>query len=238
MTGLMGFMQSMGSSDIPLIAAFFIGLMTAISPCPLTTNITAIAYISKKVGDGRHTMEVGLVYTLGRMVAYVLVASSILWIGLSSQDIALFLQKNGEMLLGPLLVLLGVLMLTADRMPSFKGCGMINDISERCGDKGYLGGFLLGFIFALSFCPFSAVLFFGMLIPVALAAGDPIIVPSVFAIATALPVILFSLLLVYSVSRVGEFVNKLHAVEKNMRIVAGLAFILAGLYYSRLWLLA
>jgi cytochrome c biogenesis protein CcdA len=227
----------MGTSDIPLVAAFFIGLMTAISPCPLTTNITAIAYISKKVGHGRHTMAVGLVYTLGRMVAYVLVASSILWIGLSSQDIALFLQKNGEMLLGPFLILLGVVMLTADRMPSFKGCGMISGISERCGDKGYAGGFLLGFIFALSFCPFSAVLFFGMLIPVALAAGDPLIIPSVFAIATALPVIFFSMLLVYSVSRVGEFVNRLHVIEKNMRLVAALIFILAGLYYLRSWLL-
>jgi threonine/homoserine/homoserine lactone efflux protein len=98
--------------------------------------------------------------------------------------------------------------------------------------------FLLGFIVALSFCPFSAVLFFGMLIPVALAAGDLIIIPSVFAIATALPVIFFSMLLVYSVSRMGEFVNKLHVVEKNMKFVAGLIFILAGLYYSGLWIFA
>jgi cytochrome c biogenesis protein CcdA len=226
----------MGSSDIPLIAAFFIGLMTAISPCPLTTNITAIAYISKRIGHGRHTVAVGLVYTLGRMLAYVLVASSILWVGLSSQDIALFLQKNGGMLLGPFFILLGFLMLTADRMPSFKGCGMISKLSEKCRDKGYAGGFMLGFIFALSFCPFSAVLFFGMLIPISMAAGDPIIIPSVFAIATALPVIFFSMLLVYSVSRVGEFVNKLHLIEKNMRLVAAIIFLVAGLYYSWLWI--
>jgi cytochrome c biogenesis protein CcdA len=220
----------MGSSDIPLVAAFFIGLMTAISPCPLTTNITAIAYISKRIDQGRRTLAVGLVYTLGRMVAYVLVASSILWIGLSSQNIAQLLQQYGELLLGPLLIFLGVLMLTADRLQFSKGCGMISSLGQKYGDKGYLGGFLLGFVFALSFCPFSAVLFFGMLIPLAMAAGDPIIVPSVFAIATALPVLLFSVLLVYSVSRVGEFVHKLHVVEKSMRKVTALVFILAGFY--------
>ncbi|MDW7731775.1 MAG: aromatic aminobenezylarsenical efflux permease ArsG family transporter, partial [Methanolobus sp.] len=234
MTDILAFMQTMGTSDIPLVAAFFIGLMTAVSPCPLTTNITAIAYISKKINHGRHVLTVGVVYTLGRMAAYVLVASSILWIGLSSQNIALFLQKNGELLLGPFLLLLGVLMITADRLPSFKGYGVTSTLGEKLGDKGYAGGFLLGFVFALSFCPFSAVLFFGMLIPVALAAQDPIIIPSVFAIATALPVLFFSILLVYSVSRIGEFVNKIHVIEKSMRIVAALIFILVGLYYTGL----
>ncbi len=227
------FMQSMGTSDIPLVAAFFIGLMTAISPCPLTTNITAIAYISKRIDHGSHTLAVGLVYTLGRIVAYVLVASSILWIGLSSQNLAILLQQYGEMLLGPFLLLLGIFMLTADRLQFSKGCGMISGLGQKYGDKGYLGGFTLGFVFALSFCPFSAVLFFGMLIPLAMAAGDPIIVPSVFAIATALPVLFFSVILVYSVSRVGTFVNKLQVVEKSMRKVVALIFILVGLYYSR-----
>jgi cytochrome c-type biogenesis protein len=231
---LLEFMQSMGSSDIPLVAAFFIGLMTAISPCPLTTNITAIAYISKKIGYGRHTLVVGLVYTFGRMVAYVLVASLVLWVGLSSQYIALLLQQYGEILLGPFFILLGVLMLTADRFQFSKGCGMIRGLGEKYVGKGYLGGFVLGFIFSLSFCPFSAVLFFGMLIPLAMAAGDPIIVPSVFAIATALPVLFFSVLLVYSVSRVGIFVNKLQIIEKSMRKVTALVFILAGFNCLRL----
>jgi cytochrome c-type biogenesis protein len=119
MTDLIRFMELMGSSDIPLIAAFFIGLMTAISPCPLTTNITAIAYVSRRIGSGKRTLIIGLLYALGRTVAYVFIASSILWLGLSSQDMAFFLQKNSDMLLGPFLVLLGVLMLTADKLPSF-----------------------------------------------------------------------------------------------------------------------
>jgi cytochrome c biogenesis protein CcdA len=231
-------MELMGSSDIPLIAAFFIGLMTAISPCPMTTNITAIAYVSRRIGSGKHTLIIGLLYALGRAVAYVFVASSILWLGLSSQDMAFFLQKNSDMLLGPFLVILGILMLTADKLPFFSENGVTGIFGEKLGEKGYLGAFLLGVVFALSFCPFSAVLFFGMLIPVAMAAGDPILVPSVFAVATALPVLFFSVLLVYSVSRVGEFVNRLQVIEKNMRRMVAFVFILAGLYCSRLLLLA
>ncbi|WP_340820616.1 aromatic aminobenezylarsenical efflux permease ArsG family transporter [Methanolobus sp. WCC4] len=235
MTDLMAFMQSMGTSDVPLIAAFFIGLMTAVSPCPLATNITSIAYMSKEIDNGRHVLTVGMIYTLGRMTAYMLVASSIIWIGISSQNIALVLQKNGELLLGPFLLILGILMITADRFPSFKGGSVTSALGDKLKNKGYVGGFLLGFIFALSFCPFSAVLFFGMLIPIALAAQDPIIIPSIFAIATALPVLFFSILLVYSASRVGKFVNRIHIIEKGMRMLAALIFIIVGLYYSRLF---
>lgn len=228
----MGFMEAMGTSDMPLIAAFFIGLMTAISPCPLATNITAIAYISKRMDASRHTLLVGFIYTLGRTAAYVLVASAIVWLGLSSQSVSLFLQQYGEMLLGPFLLLIGILMLAADRLPTFKGCWGLSRLEEKLGEKGYLGGFLLGFIFALSFCPFSAVLFFGMLIPLALAAGDPVILPTVFAAATGLPVILFALVLSRSVSKTAELTNMVHAFEAFVKKAAAIVFIIIGLYYT------
>jgi cytochrome c biogenesis protein CcdA len=229
---IMSFMESMGTSNIPLIAAFFIGLMTAISPCPLATNITAIAYISKKIDAGRHTILVGLLYTAGRTAAYVLVASAIVWLGLSSQTVSLFLQQNGEILLGPFLLLIGILMLAADRLPTFKGSEKLSRLEEKLGEKGYAGGFILGFLFALSFCPFSAVLFFGMLIPLALAAGDPIILPTVFAAATGLPVILFAFVLTKSMSRAAELTNKIQAFEAFMKKAAAAVFIIIGLYYT------
>jgi cytochrome c biogenesis protein CcdA len=104
--GLMAFMEAMGTSSIPIVAAFFIGLMTALSPCPLATNITAIAYISKKIGDGKKTLLTGFVYTLGRMFTYVLLASLIVYIGVNVQAISLFLQRYGERILGPLLIVI------------------------------------------------------------------------------------------------------------------------------------
>lgn len=228
---LMAFMEAMGTSEIGILAAFFIGLMTAISPCPLATNITAIAYASKKIDNSKHTIIVGFLYTLGRMLTYVLIASAIVWFGLNTQSIALFLQKYGDKILGPLLLVVGIIMLDIIKIKVFKSNDKLNSLKEKLAGKGFLGSFLLGVIFALAFCPFSAVLFFGMLIPIALKAGDGLLIPSVFAFATGLPVIIFSFILVYSVSKLGSVINKIGTFEKWMRkIVAGI-FILAGLYY-------
>jgi cytochrome c biogenesis protein CcdA len=229
--GLMAFMESMGTSEIGIIAAFFIGLMTAISPCPLATNITAIAYASKKIDNSKHTIIVGILYTLGRMLTYVLIASAIVWFGLNTQSIALTLQKYGDKILGPLLLIVGIIMLDVIKINFLKTSDKLNKLKEKLASKGFLGSFLLGVIFALAFCPFSAVLFFGMLIPIALKAGDGLIIPSVFAFATGLPVIIFSFILVYSISKLGNIMNKIGIFEKWMRKIVSIIFIIAGLYY-------
>jgi cytochrome c biogenesis protein CcdA len=195
---LMDFMETMSMNSFPLIAAFFIGLMTALSPCPLATNITAIAYISKKIDSGKRTLLTGFVYTLGRMFTYVLLASLIVYIGLNVQTISWFLQKYGEKIIGPLLIVFGLIMLNIIKFPSLKSGERVNKIKEKLSEKGYIGSFLLGIIFALAFCPFSAVLFFGMLIPLALKFSDGLLIPAVFSLATGLPVIIFSSILVSS----------------------------------------
>ncbi|MFH0875399.1 MAG: aromatic aminobenezylarsenical efflux permease ArsG family transporter [archaeon] len=224
-------MESMGSSNIPLLAAFFIGLMTAISPCPLATNITAIAFISRKIEHSKHTFLVGLIYTIGRMFTYVLIASLIVLAGTNTQGIALFLQKYSEKIIGPLLLLFGLIMLEIIKLPISESNGKLDKIKEKLSRKGYLGSFLLGVLFALAFCPFSGVLYFGMLIPLALKAGDAFFIPGVFAIATGLPVIIFSLILSYSVSKIGSVMNKVSQVEKLVRIGASIIFIIIGIYY-------
>lgn len=232
--GLMAFMEMMGTSSIPIVAAFFIGLMTAISPCPLTTNITAIAYASKRIGSSKHTLLVGFFYTLGRMFTYISLASLIVWCGLNTQAIALSLQKYGGRILGPLLLILGVVMLDIIKIRLFRSSGKLNDLKEKLAQKGFLGSFILGVVFALAFCPFSAVLFFGMLIPLALKAGDGLIIPSVFAFATGLPVIIFSFILAYGVSKLGMILNRISTFERWMRKTVAIIFILAGLYYTSL----
>ncbi|MFP4189631.1 MAG: aromatic aminobenezylarsenical efflux permease ArsG family transporter [Candidatus Woesearchaeota archaeon] len=233
----MEFMEAMGTSEIGIVAAFFIGLMTAISPCPLATNITAIAYASKHIKHSKHTIKVAFLYTLGRMLTYVVIASAIVWFGLNTQGISLFLQDYGEKILGPLLLLIGLVMLDVIKINIFKSSDWLNDLKKKLAKKGYLGSFLLGVIFALAFCPFSAVLFFGMLIPIALKAGDGLIIPSVFAFATGLPVIIFSFILVKSVSKLGKIMNKVSTFERwTRKIVAGI-FILAGIYYIGLMVL-
>ncbi|MBU0466625.1 MAG: sulfite exporter TauE/SafE family protein [Nanoarchaeota archaeon] len=228
------FMETMGTSSIPIVAAFFIGLMMAISPCPLATNITAVAYTSKKIGNSKHTMLVGFLYTLGRMFTYVCLASLIVYVGINVQAVSLFLQEYGEKILGPLLLIVGVAMLGVLRLHFFKSDGRLNNLKEKLASKGFLGSFLLGVIFALAFCPFSAVLFFGMLIPLALGTGDGLIIPAVFAFATGLPVIIFSMILVKGVSKLGSIMNKVQTFELWMRRIVGIIFIIMGLYYISL----
>ena len=232
---LLNFLGTMGENPIPVVAAFFIGLMTAISPCPLATNITAIAYISKRIDSSRHTLLTGFMYTLGRMAAYITVASVIVFFGMNIQVIALSLQHYGERLLGPFLVLCGIYLLDIfhfDRLPVGDWfCGFTSGISSRLADKGYLGAFLLGVIFALSFCPFSAVLFFAMLIPLALAAGDPLVIPAVFALATGLPVIFISFLLAQGVGKCKGLIGKIGTAEVWIRRAVAAVFIVVGTYY-------
>lgn len=229
---IMSFMQAMGTHEIAIIAAFFIGLMTAISPCPLATNITAVAYISKRLGNKKHTLLIGFTYALGRALTYVGIASIIVWLGLGVQGIAMPLQKYGDMLIGPLLVIMGVVMLDIVKIKFLKGSKRMESLRENFSRRGVMGGFLMGAVFAMAFCPFSAVLFFAMLIPLAINAGDGIIIPFVFSIATALPVIVLSLLLVQSVSKLGAVMNRLQVFEKWMRRGVAVVFILMGAYYT------
>jgi cytochrome c-type biogenesis protein len=219
---LLNFLGTMGESPVPIIAAFFLGLMTAISPCPLATNITAIAYISKRIDNSRHTLLAGFVYTLGRMAAYVAVASAIVFFGMNLQTIALGLQHYGEWLLGPFLILCGIFLLDIfhfDRLPWGDGFSRFTSgIPARLADKGYLGAFLLGVIFA-------------MLIPLALGAGDPVIIPAVFAFATGLPVIIISYLLVKGMGKSKGIVQRIGVTELWIRRGVAAVFIVVGVYY-------
>jgi len=227
----MPLLESLGRSNIPLIAAFFIGIMTAISPCPLATNITAIAYTSKKIGNRKHTLLVGIIYTIGRMIVYIGIAAIIVWVGISTFSISIALQKYGKLLLGPLMLIFGILMLNIFHIGFGKSSERIAKLKEYLSEKGLIGSLLLGMLFALAFCPISGVFYFGMLIPLAIQNSDPIIIPSVFAIATGLPVIIFSLILVFSVSKIGDVMKKVQTFEKWMRKAVALIFIAVGIYY-------
>jgi cytochrome c biogenesis protein CcdA len=227
----MGAMEALGTSSIPLVAAFFIGLLMAFSPCPLATNITAIAYVSRKIEDSRHTLLVGTLYSLGRMAAYVGLAALIVYSGLNIQAISFFLQEYGEKLLGPFLVIMGIVMLEIIDVPLPGGHGWLQKIEMYLAERGYAGGFLLGVIFALAFCPFSAVLFFGMLIPIALRTGDAIVVPAVFALATGLPVIIISFLIVHGMKRVTGMMTAAQKMEIWVKRVVAAVFLAVGLYY-------
>ena len=216
--------------NIPLLSAFVLGLMTAISPCPLATNITATAFISKNIKHPKKVFLSGIVYSLGRAFSYTTIGL-LLYFGASKFHIARFFQQNGEKFLGPLLILIGLIMLNIIRLNIFGKSSLQEKLSERFKDKGLLGSFLIGVIFALAFCPYSGALYFGMLIPMTISSADGLILPIVFAFGTGLPVILFTYLLAFTAGKVGLFYNKITKIEKAMRTIAGVVFILTGLYY-------
>ena len=137
------------NSQTPLLSALILGLMTAISPCPLATNITAIGYIGKDVENRKMVFTNGLIYTLGRGVAYFLIGL-IFFFGLGQFQISEFLQNWGEKILGPLLILIGLMMLGVFQ-PVMKNTGFFQSKIEKIATKPYWGSFLLGILFALSY---------------------------------------------------------------------------------------
>ena len=227
----MDFLQSLlENNNIPFISAFVLGLMTAISPCPLATNITATAYISKNIASKKKVFISGLLYSFGRAFSYTTIGL-ILFLGASKFHIALFFNQNGEKYLGPLLILIGLVMLNLIKLNFLGKSNFQEKLSEKFKDKGLLGSFLIGVVFALAFCPYSGALFFGVLIPMTIASADGLYLPIVFAIGTGLPVILFTYLLAFTAGKVGLFYNRITQIEKVMRSVAGVVFILTGIYY-------
>jgi cytochrome c-type biogenesis protein len=227
----MDFLQSLLENyNIPILSAFVLGLMTAISPCPLATNITATAYISKNISNKRKVFLSGILYSLGRGFSYTAIGL-ILYFGASKFHIARFFNQHGEKYLGPLLIIIGLLMLNIIKLNFLGKSNFQEKLSEKFKDKGLIGSFLIGVVFALAFCPYSGALFFGMLIPMTITSADGLYLPIIFAFGTGLPVILFTYLLAFTAGKVGIFYNRITKIEKVMRIVAGVVFIIVGLYY-------
>ena len=224
------------STGIPVLSAFFLGLMATIGPCTMATNIAALAYVSRKVTDRKYAVMTGALYTLGRMLTYSILGALIIFLGLEVPGVSIFLQSIGEKALGPFLIIIGLLLLFIDRITFGRGSGSLSTLGGKVADWGMIGGFPLGALFALAFCPYSAVLFFAVLIPLALKCTGGVTLPAIFAIGTGLPVLVFGTLLSLGVAGVATWLNAVTRVEKIVRMVMAAVFILVGIYYVVLWL--
>jgi len=214
-----------------IVTALWLGVLTSISPCPLATNIAAVSYIGKQVADIRHVLVSGLVYSIGRMLTYLGIGAVVVAGLLSIPAVSIFLQRYMIMIIGPVLILAGMFLL--ELIGSSLSCPNMGISAQKYADKGGIwGAGLLGFIFALSFCPVSAALFFGSLIPLAISHESVIFFPSLYGIGTGLPVLVFAVVIAFSTKSVGVLFNKLTAFERWARRVTGLIFIVVGLYLS------
>jgi cytochrome c-type biogenesis protein len=217
-------------------SALWLGILTSISPCPLATNIAAVSYIGKRVDKPTSVLLAGMLYTLGRTVSYFTVAFIAVKSIASTPAVAMFLQRNMNQFLGPILVVAGILLLDFIPWPRVGGGGFVTRLQEQVNRHGIWGALLLGLLFALTFCPVSAALFFGSLIPLAVKHESSIFMPVTYGIGTALPVVVFSALIAFATHRVSSAFNILTRVEPWMRRFTAVVFVLVGLYYCSIYI--
>ena len=217
------------NSSMPWLTAMLLGFMTAISPCPLATNITAVGFISKDIDNRNRVFLNGFMYTLGRAVSYTAIAL-LIFFGADQFKFSGVFQKYGEMIIGPLLLVIGLFMLGILKVKFPALSGLTSKMEER-KRWGALDAVLLGMIFALAFCPYSGVLYFGMLIPLTVSSASGLYLPVVFAVATGIPVIIFAYVLAYTVSGIGSLYKRIKTFEFWFRRLVAVLFIGVGVYY-------
>ena len=219
------------SLNMPGVSAFMLGLVASLGPCTLATNLAALAYISRKISERKFAVTAGALYTLGRMITYTVLGMLIIYAGLGIPISANFVQNFGEVAIGPILIIVGIAMLFIDRISFGEHEGRLARAAGRLADKGLIGALPLGVVLALAFCPYTAVLFFGVLIPLSLKTQGGGGLPALFALGTGLPVILFGTLLSLGVAGIGRWVNAINRSEQYIRMAIAIFFIAIGSFY-------
>lgn len=219
------------NTDVRIFIAFLLGILTSISPCPLATNIAAIAYISKDIKQSSHTILNAIVYTLGRISTYFVLGVAIIVGGMKIIDLSLATQSIHGAILGVILIIVGILLTGVINLNFSLGGGNITEkLSKKATKFGLLGTFFIGVLFALAFCPYSAVLFFGTLIPLGLASREGIILPAFYGLGTGIPVLVFAVLLYFGSKQINKHLNNVSKLEKILRKFVGVVFIIIGIY--------
>ena len=218
------------TTNLPFLAAFLVGLLASIGPCPLATNVTAVSYMAQQFADRRAVVATGVLYTLGRAVAYGLVGLVVLVAGAQVGQLAGGLQNAADIGLGPLLILVGLVLLDVIRPNLTAGSGLLMQLQERVAQWRGIGAFFLGFLFALAFCPYSAALYFGILIPMAFGSAAGFTLPLLFGVGTGMPVLVLGVPLALGLERAAAGLNLLGRAELVVRKVAAWTFIGAGLF--------
>ena len=206
--------------------AAWLGILCAISPCPLATNIAAVGFISRNASPSR-TLLGGLLYAVGRAAAYCALAAVVVMGVSAAPELSHLLQKHLNRLMGPLLILVAVVLLGLVRLPSV-GMGRLSAVQQRLASSGVIGTLPLGILFALALCPPSAAIYFGSLLPLALEQHSPFLVPAVFGVVSALPVVVVAVLFAAGMRKIGAMLRRLTAVERILRIATGIVFLVVG----------
>ena len=219
------------------VSALWLGILTSISPCPLATNIAAISFLSKKINHPKLVFWSSTAYILGRMLTYAILGIIIIASLVSVPAVANFLQKYMNKALGPILIIVGLFLLDIIRL-NIASFSLSHQKQNALVESGVKGAFLLGALFALSFCPIAAALFFGSLIPLALKSNFGIVLPLIYGIGTGIPVVIFAVGITLGIQSFSHWFHKLAKFEGYTRKITGIIFILVGLYFSWNYIIA
>lgn len=222
---------------LPLIlTSLWLGILTSISPCPLASNIAAISFVSQRFENKKIILFSSFLYILGRSLAYIIIAFLIIKISINVPKFSMFLQIHLNKILAFLLILVGLILLEIIKIPSI-GFNISEENRKRIDRFGLFGSLFLGIIFAFSFCPVSAGIFFGSMIPISISSNSIFTLPFTYGIGTALPIFFFAILIFLSVELVDKFYHNLKKIEFYARKITGVIFILVGIYYVLAYLL-
>ncbi len=221
----------MDNLEFSMISALWFGILTSISPCPLTTNIAAVSFISRNIGSPKRSVAAGLLYTLGRVLTYVVIGAVVVSSLTAAPGLSRFLQKYMGKLIGPIMIIVGMFLL---ELLSFRNKGRNLDTTsqEKIKSKGLLGALILGSLFALTFCPVSAALFFGSVIPLAVNEQSRLMIPAIYGIGTGLPVVVVAIGIAISTKLVAQMFKQISRFEFWARTITGIVFIILGIYLS------
>jgi hypothetical protein len=229
--------QLLENSTIPLVTALLLGIQTAICPCPMTTNITAIGYIGKDIENRNIVFWKGIFFAMGTIIAYTGLAFILLPVirkGLDTYTAQKVISEVGTVVLPLILILFGLAILFGKNL-SLPSLGLIAKGEEKLKDnagKGYFGAFLLGIVLAFAFCPTTGLIYFGMLLPMSALQPNGYFLPVVYSLASALPVVVIAWIMAFGISRIGKFFDKAKSFNKWLTYFVALAFIGVGVYFA------
>lgn len=221
----------LNTGEFPVLTAFLLGLLVALHPCPMAVNIAAMGYIAKDMDGSARVFRNGLLYTIGRTVVYSVLGAVLIAVirrGIDILHVGESFSRWGEPVLVVILISVGVWMLLNPIFHKHEHVPSVSGIAKTL--HGPYGSFALGIILALAFCPESAIVYFGMLIPMSAKSSVGYSLPLVFAIATALPTIVLAWVFAYGINGVQALRTRIDAIQKWMNPAVGIIFIAAGIF--------
>lgn len=228
--------------NLPLVSALLFGLMGTLAPCQLSTNVAALAFLSRGAGNTRRLWGQTLAFISGKVTVYLLVGGGVVLLSLQLNQVSetvIPVVVVARRALGPLLVIVGLFMLGLVKLPVSLGGRFSAWLENKVGhQQGMIPAYLLGVAFSFTFCPTLFWLFFGLTIPLAIASPGGVLFPGVFALGTVLPVLGLAAVIASGRVNMGAFVKRFKTANVWVQKVVGVIFIVIGLHEAILyWLI-